>query len=124
MIDVVHSFTQADDAISRRHGGTGLGLTISRALALQMGGDLVLEDNAEGASFLFTLDLGAAEQPAPAQETEAVAGDLAAVRILTDPGLAFYLAAVSLLLAALIGWWVGQRAERQDPAAATDAPLP
>lgn len=42
---------------------------------------------------------------------------LAAVRILTDPGLAFYLAAVALLLAALIGWWVGRQAERQESTA-------
>jgi DHA1 family tetracycline resistance protein-like MFS transporter len=49
---------------------------------------------------------------------------LAAVRILTDPGLAFYLAAVSLLLAALIGWRVGRQAELQETAAVQDARLP
>jgi DHA1 family tetracycline resistance protein-like MFS transporter len=48
----------------------------------------------------------------------------AAVRVLTDPGLAFYLAAVALLLAALIGWWVGRQAERQESAAAGPAPMP
>ena len=48
----------------------------------------------------------------------------AAVRVLTDPGLAFYLAAVALLLAALIGWWVGRQAERQESAAAEAAPMP
>jgi DHA1 family tetracycline resistance protein-like MFS transporter len=48
----------------------------------------------------------------------------AAVRILTDPGLAFYLAAVALLMAALIGWWVGRQAERQESAAARTAPTP
>jgi len=48
----------------------------------------------------------------------------AAVRVLTDPGLAFYLAAVALLLAALIGWWVGRRAERQESAAADAPPMP
>ncbi|HYD27738.1 TCR/Tet family MFS transporter [Brevundimonas sp.] len=30
------------------------------------------------------------------------------------PGLAFFLAAAVLLLAALIGWWVGRRAEREE----------
>lgn len=42
---------------------------------------------------------------------------LAAVRTLTDPGLVFYLAAVALLLAALIGWWVGRQAELQESTA-------
>jgi len=49
---------------------------------------------------------------------------LAAVRVLTDPGLAFYLAAVALQLAALIGWWVGRQAERQESAAAGATPTP
>ncbi|WP_236627672.1 response regulator [Caulobacter sp. B11] len=79
---IFDSFTQADDAISRRHGGTGLGLTISRALALQMGGDLVLEDNAEGATFLFTLDVETAHPPAPVEVAEDLVCDLTAVRIL------------------------------------------
>ena len=48
----------------------------------------------------------------------------AAVRVLTDPGLAFYLAAVALLLAALIGWWVGRQAERQESRAARPPSAP
>ncbi|MDO9078749.1 MAG: TCR/Tet family MFS transporter [Brevundimonas sp.] len=48
----------------------------------------------------------------------------AAVRVLTDPGLAFYLAAVALLLAALIGWWVGRQAERQESRAARPPSVP
>lgn len=79
---IFDSFTQADDAISRRHSGTGLGLTISRALALQMGGDLVLEDNETGTTFLFTLDVKTAQQPAPVEDTEDQAFNLTAVRVL------------------------------------------
>jgi len=40
------------------------------------------------------------------------------------PGLAFYLAAVALLLAAIIGWWVGRQAGRQESAAVEASTAP
>jgi signal transduction histidine kinase len=52
-------FVQADASHTREHGGTGLGLTISRRLARLMGGDITVESE-RGAGSVFTLWLPAA----------------------------------------------------------------
>lgn len=52
---IFEPFTQADSSIARHHGGTGLGLTISRRLAELMGGDLGISGTAGGKGTTFTL---------------------------------------------------------------------
>ena len=47
-----------------------------------------------------------------------------ATRVMTQPGLAFYLAAVALLMAAIVGWVVGRQADRDDAAEARLDPVP
>jgi signal transduction histidine kinase/CheY-like chemotaxis protein len=53
---IFDAFVQADASTSRRHGGTGLGLTISRRLCVVMGGDLrVASTPGQGSSFTATV---------------------------------------------------------------------
>ncbi len=67
-------FTQADPSMTRRFGGTGLGLVISRRFCNMMGGDIKVESRIGlGATFTMTLPAQVVDKKAePAAPVEAV----------------------------------------------------
>ncbi|MEG3926828.1 urea ABC transporter substrate-binding protein [Microcoleus sp. D3_18a_C4] len=62
------AFAQADDSTTRKYGGTGLGLTISRKFCQMMGGDITVESEFDcGSSFTIRLPIAVAS-PKEVQE--------------------------------------------------------
>ncbi|WP_293682412.1 GAF domain-containing hybrid sensor histidine kinase/response regulator [uncultured Phenylobacterium sp.] len=81
-------FEQGDGSMTRRHGGAGLGLAISRSLAEMMGGALVARSTpGEGACFTLSLEL------------QGLAGDQVSPQVDDDPPELFTLGGIRILVA-------------------------
>jgi signal transduction histidine kinase/CheY-like chemotaxis protein len=80
---IFEPFGQADTSVTRRYGGTGLGLPIAQHLAQLMGGDVrVRSEPGRGTRFTFTALLGALSTPSADSDLEQGAARLDGVRIL------------------------------------------
>jgi two-component system sensor histidine kinase/response regulator len=62
---IFHPFEQADNSTTRKHDGTGLGLTISRQLVELMNGEIgAVSEPQKGSTFWFTVTLGISQKTA------------------------------------------------------------
>lgn len=66
--NIFDAFCQADNSMTRRHEGTGLGLPISKELVEMMGGSLHVESTpGKGSRFWFTIRIARGEHMPPAE---------------------------------------------------------
>ncbi len=81
---IFEKFTQVDSSTTRKYGGTGLGLTISRRLVELMGGRIWMEsEEGKGTTVFFTADFGIRkEQKKPDEIAESYEGKIVGLKTL------------------------------------------
>jgi len=82
---IFDSFVQVDGSSTRRYGGTGLGLTISRKLVELMGGRIWVESEAgRGSVFYFTVQLGCEPEQSVSEQLATTEMENASVLVVDD----------------------------------------
>ena len=98
---IFEPFTQADGSITRRYGGTGLGLVISRALAELMEGRMWVESRVkQGTVFHFTALFSLPETPETSRQTQCMVPLKGLSVLILDAN-----AAIRRILTEMLGGW-------------------
>jgi signal transduction histidine kinase/DNA-binding response OmpR family regulator len=86
---IFEEFTQANDSIEKKYGGTGLGLTISKKLAQILGGNLFLKSTVnKGSTFTITIPIfEAIQKPKLNNPKEFLASDFTIIILDDDANL-------------------------------------
>ena len=83
---IFDEFTQADSGISRRYGGTGLGLAVCRRIVELIGGSIAVESvPGQGSSFQVTVPVGPSAAPQAAGQASAPRRRLEVLVVEDDP---------------------------------------
>lgn len=67
---IFEPFMQADASVTRKYGGTGLGLALSKKLSNLLGGDLTLERSAPGAGSVFLIEVSTGHESQNSKPTK------------------------------------------------------